>query len=120
MGRLGRGLVAMQVALACGALLLTTTFVGAAGALRSVVIPFPSDRVLTAQLGVAADTLDDAARRTQLLASSANVWTARLKSSGPRSSACCRDEARVDGPCDSRSSVPEATSASDRNDRRDA
>ena len=28
MGRLGRGLVAVQVALACGALLLTTTFVG--------------------------------------------------------------------------------------------
>ena len=67
MGRLGRGLVAVQVALACGALLLTTTFVGAAGALRSVVIPFPSDRVLTAQLSLPADVLDDGPRRTRRL-----------------------------------------------------
>lgn len=68
MGRLGRGLVAAQVALACGALLLTTTFVGAAGALRGVAIPFPSERVLTAQLSVPASTIGDGPRRTQLLA----------------------------------------------------
>ena len=68
MGRLGRGLVAVQVALACGALILTTTFVGAAGALRSVIIPFPVDRVLTAQLSVPADVLDDEQRRAERLA----------------------------------------------------
>jgi putative ABC transport system permease protein len=67
MGRLGRGLVAVQVALACGALILTTTFVGAAGALRSVTIPFPADRVLTAQLSIPSDVLDDPQRRTEQL-----------------------------------------------------
>jgi predicted permease len=67
LGRLGRGLVAVQVALACGALTLTTTFVGAAGALRSVAIPFPADRVLTAQLSLPAEELDDARRRMDRL-----------------------------------------------------
>ena len=67
MGRLGRGLVAVQVALACGALILTTTFVGAAGALRSVTIPFPTDRVLTAQLSMPSEVLDDGQRRTEQL-----------------------------------------------------
>jgi len=67
-GRLGRGLVAAQIALACGALVLTTTFVMAAASLRAVEIPFPVDRVLTAQLAAGGDVLQSNESRARLLA----------------------------------------------------
>jgi predicted permease len=64
-GRLGRGLVVVQLALACGFLIVTATFVGAAGALRLVPNPFPAAEILTAQISVLPDTLSDpVARRT--------------------------------------------------------
>lgn len=49
-GRLSRALVIAQVALACGFLCVTSTFVRAAVALRAVEFPIDTTRVLAAQL----------------------------------------------------------------------
>lgn len=66
-GRLGRGLVIAQIGLACAFLVVTSTFVGAAGALRLVPNPFPSHEILTAQLAVLPDVLNEPTRRQDLL-----------------------------------------------------
>jgi putative ABC transport system permease protein len=67
-GRLGRGLVIAQLTLACGLLVVTATFVRQAGVIRAVALPFPADRVVTAQLGVPESIAADPDARHRLLA----------------------------------------------------
>jgi ABC-type antimicrobial peptide transport system permease subunit len=56
-GRLGRGLVVLQVAFACALMIVTATFISAAARLHAVEIPFPADEVLTAELSVRPERL---------------------------------------------------------------
>jgi predicted permease len=65
-GRLGRSLVTVQLALACGLLIVTATLVRASAELRLVENPFAAHDIVTAQLSVRPEVLDDAARRTRL------------------------------------------------------
>jgi putative ABC transport system permease protein len=67
MGRAGRALVVVQLALACGLFVLTATFAGAWSALRSVDLVFPARSILTATVGVPGATLDDPAARHRFL-----------------------------------------------------
>jgi predicted permease len=62
-GRLGRGLVVLQVTLACGLMIVTATFLSAATRLHTVAIPFPADDVLTAELSLSPETIASPARR---------------------------------------------------------
>ena len=68
-GRLGRGLVVAQLTMACGLLVVTTTLVSAAGAMRLVDIPFDEDAVLTADLSVLSEVLADPDTRARLITS---------------------------------------------------
>jgi predicted permease len=65
--RLSRALVVGQVALACGFLCVTSTFVRAAVAMRNVEFPLDTTRVLTAQLAYRPDQLADPAARAEEL-----------------------------------------------------
>jgi predicted permease len=66
-GRLSRGLLSGQVALACALLAFTLLLGGAAVALETRAWPFDPDSVLTAQLGVGQAQLDDDDARGRLL-----------------------------------------------------
>jgi predicted permease len=66
-GRLSRGLLAGQIALACALLALTLLFGRAAVALHARVWPFDPDAVMAAQIGVPLATLDDDDARARLL-----------------------------------------------------
>jgi predicted permease len=63
MGRLARGLVAGQIALATGFLVMTITFAGSAVALRAVHMPFAAREILAGQVGLGQDVLGSAERR---------------------------------------------------------
>jgi predicted permease len=65
-GRLGRGLVTVQLALACGLLIVTATLVRASAELRLVENPFAAHDIVTAQLSVEPDLLQAPERRTAL------------------------------------------------------
>ena len=67
-GRLARGLVVGQVALAAGFLIMTFTFTRSAVALRAVTFPFPSHQIFAGQLGLGQDLLGSVERRAQLAA----------------------------------------------------
>ena len=67
LGRLARALVISQVALACGFLCVTSSFLRATVALRAVEFPVDTTRVLTAQLAYRPDQLDDPTSRAQEL-----------------------------------------------------
>jgi hypothetical protein len=66
-GRLSRGLLAGQIAVACGLLALTMLLGQAAVALQTRAWPFDPDAVLAAQIGVPFATLDDDDARARLL-----------------------------------------------------
>ena len=66
-GRLSRGLVSGQIALASGLLAFTLLIGQAAVALQLRAWPFDPDAVLSAQIGVPFATLDDEAARGRLL-----------------------------------------------------
>jgi len=66
-GRLSRGLLAAQIALACALLALTMLLGEAAVALHTREWPFDPDAVLAAQIGVPLATLDDDDARGRLL-----------------------------------------------------
>jgi predicted permease len=67
-GRLGRVLVVIQLALACGLLVLTATFVRASASIRAVDLVFPAERILTTMLSVPAAIVEDPAARHRYLA----------------------------------------------------
>ncbi|MEZ5319691.1 MAG: ADOP family duplicated permease [Vicinamibacterales bacterium] len=67
-GRLGRALVVVQLALACGLLVLTATFVRASAVIHAADLVFPAKQILTADLGIPAGTISDPAPRARLLA----------------------------------------------------
>jgi predicted permease len=76
-GRLGRALVVVQVALACGLFVLTATFVGAAGAIRSIDLVYPAREILTTTLSVPSRiAADPQARRAFLRDVTARVAAA--------------------------------------------
>jgi predicted permease len=75
MGRLARGLVVVEVALATGLLIMTMTFTKTAVALRAIPLPFPARQILTGQIGLPRETLASAAARARL---AADLW-ARLE-----------------------------------------
>jgi len=66
-GRLSRGLLAAQIALACALLALTMLLGQAAVALHTRAWPFDPDGVLAAQIGVPLATLDDDDARGRFL-----------------------------------------------------
>jgi predicted permease len=66
-GRLGRSLVAVQVCLACGLLIVTATFLRASASLRAVDNPFPAHEILTAQVGLPPSLLGDPAARSAIV-----------------------------------------------------
>ncbi len=66
-GRLGRALVIVQIALACGLFVLTATFVRAAASVRSVDLVFPARDILTSTLSVPGAIAADADARRRLL-----------------------------------------------------
>lgn len=67
-GRLARGLVVVEVALATGLLIMTMTFTRTAVALRAIELPFPARQIFTGQLGLQQATLASAAARARLAA----------------------------------------------------
>jgi len=79
-GRLGRGLLAAQITLACALLALTMLLGQAAVALHARAWPFDPDAVLAAQIGVPLATLDDDDARGRLLS--------RLEASSGRGRCC--------------------------------
>ena len=66
-GRVSRGLLAGQIAVACALLAFTLLLGQAAVALHTRPWPFDPDAVMTAQIGVPLATSDDAEAREQLL-----------------------------------------------------
>jgi predicted permease len=66
-GRLARGLVVVEVALATGLLIMTMTFTKSAVALRAVPLPFAAREVFTGQLGLLQETLESAEARARLV-----------------------------------------------------
>lgn len=66
-GRLSRGLLSGQVAMACALLAFTLLLGQAAVAIHARAWPFDPDKVLTAQIGVPLATLDEAADRERFL-----------------------------------------------------
>jgi putative ABC transport system permease protein len=60
--RFSRGLVVVQVALACGLLALASVFIQSALALRNAPMPFDTHSVLTAQIGNSPRLDDDVSR----------------------------------------------------------
>jgi predicted permease len=67
-GRIARGLMVVEVALATGLLIMTLTFTRSAIALRSVDLPFPDRQIFVAQLGLGADEMPDDAARGRFMA----------------------------------------------------
>ena len=65
LGRLARGLVVAEVALATGFLIMTMTFTRTAVALRAIELPFAARQIFTGQLGLSGITLDSAESRAQ-------------------------------------------------------
>ena len=66
-GRLSRGLLGAQIAMACALLAVTMLLGHAAVALHTRAWPFDPDALLAAQIGVPLATLDDDAARGRLL-----------------------------------------------------
>lgn len=66
-GRLSRGLLAGQIALACGLLAFTILLGQAAVALHTRAWPFDPDKLLAAQLGIPPSVLDDEDARGRML-----------------------------------------------------
>jgi len=64
-GRLGRGLMVVQLAMACGLLIITATLVTLAASLRAVDLKFPAGELLTAQLSVPSPLRDDTEARVR-------------------------------------------------------
>jgi len=77
MGRLSRVLVVTQVALACGLLVLSATFVKSAVSLRATTFTFPVRDVLTAQV-VPSTTLQQDAQRWRRLIRELTLRTASI------------------------------------------
>jgi predicted permease len=67
-GRLARGLVVGEVALATGLLVMTMTFTRSALALHAVEWPFPAREVLTGQIGLLQETLGSGPARGRVAA----------------------------------------------------
>jgi predicted permease len=66
-GRLSRGLLSGQVAMACALLALTLLLGQAALAIHARAWPFDPDKVLTTQIGVPLSSIDDDGARERLL-----------------------------------------------------
>jgi predicted permease len=64
-GRLSRGLVVAELALMCGLLAVSGTFVKAAIGLRAVDLPFDARQILTAQLSFTDARMNDDAHRAR-------------------------------------------------------
>jgi predicted permease len=67
LGRISRRLPAAQIAMACGLLALTLVLAREAVTLRTRAWPFEADRILSAQYGLTAETLADAAARNRVM-----------------------------------------------------
>ena len=65
LGRVARNLVAVQVTLAGGLLALTVILAQSSVQLRAVAWPFDPHAILSAELGMTGDTLDDPAARSR-------------------------------------------------------
>jgi predicted permease len=66
-GRMSRALVVVQVALACGLLIMTAIFVRSAIGLRATPMPFDAHGVLTAQFGLTPAQQSDPVARGRLI-----------------------------------------------------
>jgi putative ABC transport system permease protein len=66
-GRLSRGLLAGQIAMACGLLAFTLLLGQAAVEIHTRAWPFDPDHLLAAEIGIPAGTFDDADARERLL-----------------------------------------------------
>jgi putative ABC transport system permease protein len=66
-GRIARGLVIGEIALACALLVVSTLLVRGAVAMRATVFPFEPRSILTAELSLVGDARRNTPARTQLL-----------------------------------------------------